>query len=893
MKLIKKICAVVIVFTMIIGLVPVVNYSTVSAADTIPDAIGTHEAENATQVNFTKTPETGSYYSTCSGSGIVGVSAGWIGNDKKHISQQVNAPYAGTYNLVLQYCAPKAVEFLIQVNDSEWTYFDEVADVTGHVSPATGGWNAVGTVSTTIELTEGLNTINISGPVVDNSTGTGNYFTVYDSDWNNSSAANLDCFIISEYDDPEMDDTKVKKTGVSLLEEDLIRYRGRTMTSDNAVTFDYTNSGFEFIYNGSGSILANITATGSEKLAVVVDDVLTYQLIDSTTTSLLLAENLTDGTHTVKVYKTQEAMSGLAQLNYLIYDKNATLTPTTTDYNFLFIGASSTCGNQIVAETSEENGYLAFPSIIGRNYNATWQQISCSGRGCTQGTLGESNWTFSQENQLADMYRYQSYFRDKTVMYDTASYTPDVIVTNFNNDFSSTALANGYTKEEVFTHTMEFISELRTTYPNAYIFMCYGNYPNFDSDNVYKNYEIVEDYIATIENYKTTSGDTKIEFVPFPNLVNGASYHATAEEHKYMAEILSEKVSTALNVENPLPQTHFEIEDGTIVNGTDNSKFVQITTWASKFSNNSYAEGLNTTLSEDIAADGSNVKYVSVPVTVSKSGEYKVKLNYGTDGTPVVYIRANQDDWNQLQLASTGNWATVKASDEVTVVLKQGENTIDVTGATNGSYACLDRIDTTFVREVEIEDNPEQNIVISDDLAVEGYQISSGLKGSRVVGSVEPIINGQKVTSWGFVYAITDVEGVTYEVADTDMCVDSTNAYVVTMLSTEEGTLATQVGESSTATYFVRTTLFDYNTSREFTAKYRVRAYAQLEDGTYVYSEISDYTIYDIANGLYQNKMMNNLFGHEYLYEGILKVVDNSYAEVDYNWNNVIWKPTK
>ena len=40
----------------------------------------------------------------------------------------------------------------------------------------------------------------------------------------------------------------------------------------------------------------------------------------------------------------------------------------------------------------------------------------------------------------------------------------------------------------------------------------------------------------------------------------------------------------------------------------------------------------------------------------------------------------------------------------------------------------------------------------------------------------------------------------------------------------------------------------------EFGAKYKVRAYAVLEDGTYVYSDIHEYSVYDICDNLYIQK---------------------------------------
>ncbi len=185
----------------------------------------------------------------------------------------------------------------------------------------------------------------------------------------------------------------------------------------------------------------------------------------------------------------------------------------------------------------------------------------------------------------------------------------------------------------------------------------------------------------------------------------------------------------------------------------------------------------------------------------------------------------------------------------------------------------------------------ETTVIVNDDVKIEGYQISSQLGGNRVVGSVEPVINGKAVSTWGFVYAITENGDITYPVSDNDMYVGSDNAYIASMESTSEGTTNMMLGESSTATYFVRTTLFMANTAQEFNAKYKVRAYAVLEDGSYVYSKIYSYSVYDIASSLYKNIQMSNYTSHNYLYTNILSIVNPTYNQVDYNWSYVMAKP--
>lgn len=198
-----------------------------------------------------------------------------------------------------------------------------------------------------------------------------------------------------------------------------------------------------------------------------------------------------------------------------------------------------------------------------------------------------------------------------------------------------------------------------------------------------------------------------------------------------------------------------------------------------------------------------------------------------------------------------------------------------------------------FCEEEYVEPTTEDpnEIKVSDSVKVEGYQMSATRKGSRVIGSVEPVINGKAVTGWGLIYGVNVANGQNFNISDDDMKVGSDSRYVAALDSTPIGTSETVMGTSDTATYFVRTTLFGAFTTAEYTAEYKVRAYAILEDGSYVYSNVSTYSVFSVADYLYQNKKMNTLNAHQYLYNEILKVADSSYQEVDYTWGNAIVKP--
>lgn len=201
-------------------------------------------------------------------------------------------------------------------------------------------------------------------------------------------------------------------------------------------------------------------------------------------------------------------------------------------------------------------------------------------------------------------------------------------------------------------------------------------------------------------------------------------------------------------------------------------------------------------------------------------------------------------------------------------------------------------VDTTEeITTIEETTTALSDIVVSDDVKIEGYQISATKEGSRVVGSVEPEIDGKNVEKWGFVYAIEQAGEDVFSVPDEEMYVGTNNAYITSLESTSAGTSSTVLGDSETAKYFVRTTLFSVKTVEEFTAKYKVRAYAVLSDGSCVYSDISSYTVYDICDRLYQKVLMNNYSGHQYLYDNVLTVVNPAYEEIDYAWGGSVINP--
>lgn len=165
---------------------------------------------------------------------------------------------------------------------------------------------------------------------------------------------------------------------------------------------------------------------------------------------------------------------------------------------------------------------------------------------------------------------------------------------------------------------------------------------------------------------------------------------------------------------------------------------------------------------------------------------------------------------------------------------------------------------------------------------INGYQINTIIEGMRTVYSVESEIDGKAVVGRGLVYSLADYA------EKEEMYVGSDSKYVRSYEATEKGVLSSNYSNSDTATSYAMTMKFGPKTDLEFKANWRVRAYAKLSDGTYVYSDVVEYRIYDIADELYQNSKTSSSEAHDYLYTDILSVVNSDYVKKEYGGDNLV-----
>lgn len=205
---------------------------------------------------------------------------------------------------------------------------------------------------------------------------------------------------------------------------------------------------------------------------------------------------------------------------------------------------------------------------------------------------------------------------------------------------------------------------------------------------------------------------------------------------------------------------------------------------------------------------------------------------------------------------------------------------------TNSEIQNLYWAENTIVRNDLPDLKGKETLNVSDDVSIRGYQISTTLGGIRVVSGVKPEINEKNVEKTGFVYALEKTGDVTNNISDDEMYVGNENDYIKSFESTQNGLMGYKDGENN----YVMTMLFEKNNSQEFSTKYKVRAYAVLSDGTYVYGKVHFYSIYNIAEAMYENRLMKTASGHDYLYDSIISVVEPSYKKINFEWSGSIVK---
>ena len=348
--------------------------------------------------------------------------------------------------------------------------------------------------------------------------------------------------------------------GTDLISDQYVKWMGRYSFNETTMqnTLYYSASGFQVKVKKLDepvSVVVTLTATNSNVndkrpyLVAVLDDdfdnSITYPISEAKVDlEIVGGDNLVindNEVHTVALYKRTESIDSHISIEEIKTTGKFIEGVTYKNRKIEVIAASSSTGygnlgNSTQSKnTGNSDALKAFAFLAAQKLNSEINIVSASGWG-----IYASRWTSPNTLNMRDKYKYVDVFSSE--VWDTTKYVPDVIVTNFGtNDLSYINIASTpKEKEERIKNFKEyyvnFLIELKKTYPNAQIIILYGLM--LESGIYEYTEEIYETALESIPNLKIIKilGDAA-----------GCNSHPSAASHKVIAETLANFIKETMN----------------------------------------------------------------------------------------------------------------------------------------------------------------------------------------------------------------------------------------------------------------------------------------------------------------------------------------------------------
>ncbi|MHB8962502.1 MAG: SGNH/GDSL hydrolase family protein [Saccharofermentanales bacterium] len=250
-----------------------------------------------------------------------------------------------------------------------------------------------------------------------------------------------------------------------------------------------------------------------------------------------VAGDLKAGDHTVRIIKHSEAFGGRLDFSQIKVTAPGSFNkaPSLPALKLEIIGDSITAGYGNMADQAsdhfnikEENGYLAYGSILARRMDAQAHLLAWSGIGVLQNNDGRSI------NTMPKIYELTAPGVNRT-SWDFTSYQPDIILVNLGtNDMASNA-----PPEDFKAAYIDFIALIRKNNPDAAIFCTMGAMGT----------RLVPSMEEAVESIQL-AGDGKVISIPMPQQLAsdgyGADGHPSLATHEKMADFLYEAITDYL-----------------------------------------------------------------------------------------------------------------------------------------------------------------------------------------------------------------------------------------------------------------------------------------------------------------------------------------------------------
>ncbi|MCJ8208297.1 GDSL-type esterase/lipase family protein [Mucilaginibacter sp. RS28] len=243
--------------------------------------------------------------------------------------------------------------------------------------------------------------------------------------------------------------------------------------------------------------------------------------------TLKIANNLTNGKHTVIICKDTEAAIGYVALTGI--NCEALLPPPAAPLRKIeYIGDSITCGSASDLSTpcgtgqwyDQHNAWLSYGAVTARNLSAQYHISAVSGIGLMHSCCG-------MKQTMSDVYDRVNFSND-SLKWDFKKYQPDVVTVCLGqNDGIQDSVA--FCKAYIL-----FIDKLRQYYPKADIVCLNSPMGNEELNNALKK------YMEAVNNYYRNHGDQHVSHYFFNKRYDhGCGTHPDTSEHRQIATELT------------------------------------------------------------------------------------------------------------------------------------------------------------------------------------------------------------------------------------------------------------------------------------------------------------------------------------------------------------------
>ncbi len=331
---------------------------------------------------------------------------------------------------------------------------------------------------------------------------------------------------------------KSKEEKFISFNNDKLEYMGRIGFEDSCSVIYWSGSSVEIQFTGSNIQALLKDEKGKNYFnAVIDDDSISVLNLDSTKRYYTLASGLSDGKHTIKLFKRTEGYHGKTNFyGFKIENCSDVFSIPTKEKSIEFYGNSITAGYAVENYSGSDspdsiytNNYNSYAAVTARHFDANYNCIAKSGIGIT------ISWF---PIIMKEMYNRLDPNKEGS-KWDFSKSTPDIVVINlFQNDswlvkktehpefkhrFGSTAP----TKEFIINAYSSFVKTIRNKYPKAEIICMLGNMDITREGSIWPGY--VEDAVTSLNDKNVYT-----LFAPYKN----SPGHPKVEEQKVLANTL-------------------------------------------------------------------------------------------------------------------------------------------------------------------------------------------------------------------------------------------------------------------------------------------------------------------------------------------------------------------